>query len=306
MKTRTRRATRLIVGVACLVLVSQLKPMVAEASPYTFRSFQHNVRYTYIGAINSASQNASKKPLVISAQELCRDEYTTLRSNLISRGYTVYGFRMAPAGHTAAACHGTDGAIVMVASIGASYKLGSSEIPLRGPFPGQSSVVKNGYVCIRQAAFLYGWHVCSTHMSSSSEAAAVAQSNYMKDVAAFLNDRPIMVGGDFNRTPTQTGPNAWYSSFDEVDQTGPMPSFRGGVRGSYTYKWYRGSGTTNGVLRSCNPPDWSLSYTVCKKIDYFFSGKIRMTAGFGLAEMTYNPAATYSDHLFLWGYNQFP
>lgn len=280
MTFRLIRTMSAVLLATVALLTSHPRPVAAHS--VTFRTLQHNVRYTFTGAIRAIALGPDS-PWVITGQELCRNQYEMLKSELQGAGYAVYGFVEAQRGHAPSACNGTDGAIVMVAS------KGSVQLIARGAFNAQAAGnAQYGWVCVQGAAFLYGWNACSGHTHCCDAYISTTQAIALRDLGHFLNDRPIMIGADLNRTPTQSGPNDFYGSFDEVDANGPAPGKPGGHRGTYTFKRYE-----NGT--------W---HVPTKKIDYFFSGKLRMTAGFGVAFVPYNQVATFSDHNYIHGYNQ--
>ncbi len=73
------------------------------------------MEFYFIATIDYISEN--EPPLIVTAQELCREQYDIIRFKLASRGYEVVG----QAGVSRSTdCNGQDGAINMVASTGTS------------------------------------------------------------------------------------------------------------------------------------------------------------------------------------------
>lgn len=263
---------------AVLVIVLGLAYMVgieaqpAAAGPTLVRTFDHNVKLNRTGAINFISAN--DPPLIITAQEVCRSQYDSLKSALQSRGYTVWGLATVSSSFPCSEIGGgPDGGIIMTASLGSS-----PGPPLRGYYSAQApgDTTRRGYVCKDSSFIFLSWWACSTHITPNSASYAVQQSTSMRNIAFFINDRAVVVGGDFNRKPWQSGPADWANGFAEADST----------NNSFTYK---------------NPP-YGATY---KKIDYIFSMRLRTDAGFGVARVGCGAMQTSSDHCFIHGYMRF-
>lgn len=264
-----RSANRaLAVTLAVLLAVVAVRPSdPAAAGSSNFRTFQHNIKLIFSGAINYITVH--DPPLLITGQEFCRQGYEDMKAALEGgRGYRVVGIATVP---SSSLCSGRDGQINLVASRGTLL-----ENPLRGHFPTQASGdgSNRGYACLSSGAYLLAWWVCSTHLTSRTAAAATAQANEMRNVAFWINDRAVIVGGDFNRTPGQSGPAAWYNSFFESDQTNNSFTFNADV-------------------------------TPTKKIDYMFSIALRTDAAFGVARVGCTDLQTGSDHCFVHGTHRF-
>lgn len=264
MSGRTVIKCARVVALAALVGLAVAVPRPAVGA-VGFRTFQHNAQRTAIGALLYIAD--ADPPLIITAQELCRNEYTLLKTFLEDRGYVVYARATVGAGATG--CAGLDGQIVMAASRGSQVNL------LRGPFAHQApdDGSERSYACVSATVYLLFWWGCSAHLTPNDVLSNVAQSNNMRDIASLINDRAVIVGGDFQRRPYEAGPKDWKPSFHEADEYDDSPTFDNDV-------------------------------SVYKKIDYIFSIKLRTDAGYGQARVGCG-SATASHHCFIHGYHNF-
>jgi endonuclease/exonuclease/phosphatase family metal-dependent hydrolase len=249
------------VAVAVCALLLAL-PDGAEGGSTTFRTFQHNVEQKHWGSIKYIVEH--DPPLIVTAQELCADSVLSVRHLLEAHGYRV-------ATHTAAKgstpCGGKDGLISLVASRGTMLKA------IDQNYPAQSDPrVTRGFVCMKSQAYLLSWWACSTHITAHGADTATSQIAYLRGVAMVLNDRPVIVSGDFNRTPGQSGPVKWRESFVEVDQR------------------------YNRATYDNDPGD-----PLTKKLDYTFSMRLRTDAPTGSARVGCGPTRATSDHCFVHG-----
>ena len=235
------------------------KPAAAGSTPFSV--FQHNVLRSHYGSIKYVVEH--DPPLIVTAQELCLDGLRELEGLLEGHGYSVDYHVGYPSLRT---CDGP-GLISMVATRGV---FGDS---FWQDYPAQvERGVYRGFVCIQASAYLLSWWACSTHITAATGAAAVSQSDYLRDVAFVLNDRPVIVAGDFNRTPNQTGPAGWRQSFVEVDQRANRPTYD-------------------------NDPGDPLT----KKIDFIFSMRLRTDVAGSGPRLGCGRLQTNSDHCFLHG-----
>lgn len=62
----------------------------------------------------------------------------------------------------------------------------------------------------------------------------MAQSNHMRSVALYLNDRAVIVGGDFNRLPLKPSIPEWIQTFHEGDEQETDATHS---RGKIDYVW---------------------------------------------------------------------
>lgn len=208
MSGRTVIKCARVVALAALVGLAVAVPRPAVGA-VGFRTFQHNAQRTAIGALLYIAD--ADPPLIITAQELCRNEYTLLKTFLEDRGYVVYARATVGAGATG--CAGLDGQIVMAASRGSQVNL------LRGPFAHQApdDGSERSYACVSATVYLLFWWGCSAHLTPNDVLSNVAQSNNMRDIASLINDRAVIVGGDFQRRPYEAGPKDWKPSFHEAE-----------------------------------------------------------------------------------------
>ena len=268
---RSKIATALAAAVIWSLTAVTVQSPSADAASTIVRTFDHNVRLTSIGAIDYISRTDA--PLMITAQEVCRSQYTTLKSRLASRGYTVWGIAGVSNSGPCRSANGTtqDGAISLVASLGSS-----PGGPVRAFFGPQASgdSTRRGYVCLKSTTYLLTWRLCSTHITPNSVYYAVAQADAMRNVALYINDRAVIVGGDFSRRPYESGPAAWTNSFSEAD----------GSRNLFTY---------------------DIRNRLTKKIDYIFAIRLRTDSGYGAARVGCSIYETTSDHCFIHGYLRF-
>ncbi|MGI8939939.1 MAG: endonuclease/exonuclease/phosphatase family protein [Iamia sp.] len=255
------------IATVCSVVAPQGKPAIA--TPAVFRPFQHAIQLYNDGAIDYISNY--DPPLMITGQQFCRQAYDPTKLKLISRGYIAAGRTTV---YNSPPCGGSvDGEIVLVASKGTHV-----QPTIRQPFAHQdpNDGTLRSYVCVGATFYLRAWWTCSTHITPNSEFFATAQADEMRSVAAYLNDRPVIVGGDFNRQQGQSGPAAWYNGFHESDE------------GAANY----GKDTFDN------------DHGLYKKIDYIFSGKLRTDAAYGVARVGCGNQ-TGSDHCFIHGTHRF-
>lgn len=189
-----------IVATACLIVMTgvtmvQARPVEAATN---FRTFQHNVQLNKIGAMRYIIGH--DPPLMVTGQEFCRNDFNFMRYLLLQQGYTVYGRHGVDESNL---CGGLNGAILLVASLGTA-----GPTVLDGPFvtqaPGDETL--RTYICMSASVYLLAWWVCSTHITPTTVHAAVSQSTEMREQALGLSDRAVIVGGDFNRQPFESGP----------------------------------------------------------------------------------------------------
>ncbi|MCU1497268.1 MAG: hypothetical protein JWM47_1221, partial [Acidimicrobiales bacterium] len=189
--------------------------------------------------------------------------------------YTVWGQVTVGSSFPCGEINGAeDGGILLTATLG-SVTIG----PVRSSFTVQAPLdtTTRGYSCVRASYFLLTWWVCSTHITPKSNSAghdwAEEQADAMRNLAYYLNDRAVIVGGDFNRRPTEPGPAGWVNSFAEADSTGQVDTYNNDT-------------------------------APYKKIDYIFSIRIRTDAAYGIARVGCG-SQTASDHCFMHGYLRF-
>jgi endonuclease/exonuclease/phosphatase family metal-dependent hydrolase len=188
----------------------------------------------------------------------------SIRDDLEKHGYSV---AIHTGSHASPPCGGGDGLISLVASRGTKLQ------EFRQNYRVQSEPhVTRGFVCMKSQAYLLSWWACSTHVTAKGADTATSQIAYLRGVALVLNDRPVIVSGDFNRTPGQSGPVKWRESFVEVDQR------------------------YNRATYDNDPGD-----PLTKKLDYTFSMRLRTDAPTGSARLGCGQTQSTSDHCFLHG-----
>lgn len=271
MRNAASRALKVLV--ACLLVVTIPVALdntrMAHAGSTTFRTFQHNAAIHYTGAINHITLHES--PLVVTGQELCRSGYNNLKLLMEgNRGYRVFGIATVT---SSGLCGGQGGQINLVGSLGTwSGEVFRQHYASQAPGDGTN----RGLVCMKSSAYLLSWWLCSTHITPTSVSHAENQLAHMKNVGLFINDRAVIIGGDLQRRPWESGVSPFYSSFVESDQT----------MNSFTYD---------------NDPGDPLN----KKIDYIFSIGLRTDAAFGVARVGCGASQTGSDHCFVHGTHRF-
>jgi endonuclease/exonuclease/phosphatase family metal-dependent hydrolase len=146
------------------------------------------------------------RPEVVTLNEVCRADVTTLAAALSTKAHVVAAFRPALDQETNAPVlcrNGQQYGIGLIARAAAGPVYGGT-YPMQDPRDVEARV----WLCVRS-----GRYVCSTHLSSTSPTIALAQCRYLltRQLPALFGAHgsdPVVVGGDFNlesgRSPDAT------------------------------------------------------------------------------------------------------
>ena len=135
----------------------------------------------------------------------------------------------------------------------AASRAGTADGILGGLYPNRRSGTVNGFRCGRFNDAADSWWLCTTHLESMDAAINIDQGNYLLNYTRYwLGDRPVVVGGDFNRTPMQAPMVDWstyYAEVDEAHNTNTWPTDGPYKKVDYTFT-LRGRGDVGGAVGS--------------------------------------------------------
>jgi hypothetical protein len=159
---------------------------------------------------------ASERPMTVSTQEVCYDQFNTMHSSLSGIGYYTY---FVPTKTSAAECGGLDFGI-MVANQGSYLAIGGGQYGSQYP----SDTSRGEYrkiACLETAVYLIRILGCTTHLTAADPTYARAQANEaLAHVNSYTADDHKFFGGDFNLDPVESLYNLsdYYSYYWEADQ----------------------------------------------------------------------------------------
>ena len=204
------------VSVATAAAPTWVAPVVLPAEPApALRVLQMNLCgsgvarcYTGRSVPEAAEMIRAQAPDVVTLNEVCRDDVSTLRRTLIETrpGVVVSAFQAAWDRRTGAALacrNGGDYGIGLVARltpVPGGYATTGGTFPVQDP----RNAEERAWVCLSPAAATTGSvAVCTTHLASSSPAVARAQCGYLLGTAipavrARAGSVPVVLGGDLN------------------------------------------------------------------------------------------------------------
>lgn len=172
---------------------------------------QHNGGLVSANLVHYFVSTANPKPWVVTLQEVCSTQYTTLASQMGQLGYTAR-FATTRNFSSPASCSSYGNAM---------FLLGSSAP--NGPIPSNveelystSGSEPRKYECQRMTGLLGLYTACNTHIDFQSNVVDL-QSEELHTLMNWFypNDRRI-VGGDFN----QVSPPPWETDYRDVDPYG--------------------------------------------------------------------------------------
>ncbi len=225
--SRPKRA--IVVGVLLIVITYAGFPTPRAEAATTFQALTHNIAGFHDDEVRYIT--ASSAPLVVNVQEVCEYRYSDLVWHLGTRGYGTAAYIPR---YNSTFCWGD---VYMIHATRGDFARTEGDV-LAGSFPSSIQAAgdgaRRGYVCVRAGIYYQSWWGCSTHITPNSAYFAAAQSNHMRSIAFYLNDRAVIVGGDFNRLPDEPSMPEWYWSFHEGDE---RISERTQSRGKIDYVW---------------------------------------------------------------------
>lgn len=252
-----------VVAIGLLLAVSAYAALPtprAEAAT-TFQALTHNIRRINDDEVRYIT--AVARPLVVSVQEVCEPIYNNLAWHMGTYGYATVVYA---AQRNIVACYGD---IFVVHGTRGEFTRGSADVIIHAYPPhmqADNDPARRGFVCVRAGIYYTSWWGCSTHITPSDSYYAAAQSNHMRSTAMYLNDRAVIVGGDFNLTLFHASMPEWQRAFHEGDERQNDPTFG------------------------------------ANKIDYIWSIKYRTSAAFGDADVG---CGGRSDHCYILSTHQF-
>jgi endonuclease/exonuclease/phosphatase family metal-dependent hydrolase len=267
----------------CAAVVSLSVPPVSAASAKV-SLLQFNVcgktchlGTAVVGDIENAVTSADPQPLVLTLNEMCRSDYAKLTADLPA----YHGYFQTTLPRNCA--DGSDnGDVILVRTSSVTY-LGSWALPRPGG--GEARMV----TCLRTSVSGASRPLvaCVTHIDYHASNTAAQISAVATRAAGYAPANAVVVGGDFNSTPTSSPLNAMYSgsypgghgTFVEADSANHL---RTGGGSSSTYNQFTGCG---------GAPCPSASHPAHHKIDYLFLSDTGFS-GYSATALS----AAHSDH----------
>ena len=293
------RVSRLlaVTGLATASLLVGVVPEAHAASQIKILQFNmcgnvcNNDGMTVVTDIENSINASSPQPAFVTLEEVCGNQFSRLWGDLAP----YYGeFYVTVPG---ACAGGDDYGIAILTRTNVYSDLGSWWLPKQVGYTADESR-KVG--CIQTSTFGGSQPIiaCVTHISTNTHNQA-GQITYVANKArGYWSGHKVLVGGDFNVTPTNAYMNPMYESyyspagsgiFNEVDSSN---EYRTGGGFNTAYNEYTVCG---GNKKPCG--DASGDYQPTSKIDYVFVSDLDF---FSLtSDATY---AAHSDHAPLWGW----
>lgn len=275
-----------VLGCAAVVSLS-VTPVDAASAQVGFLQFNVcgktcHLGTAVVGDIEKGVTSSNPQPFVLTLNEMCRSDYARLTADLPA----YHGYFQTTLPRNCA--DGSDnGDVILVRTSSVTY-LGSWALPRPGG--GEARMV----TCLRSSVpgASRPLVACVTHIDYHASNTAAQISAVAARAAGYAPANAVVVGGDFNSTPTSSPMKTMYSRsyqggqgmFVEADSANHV---RTGGGSSSTYNQFTGCG---------GPPCPSASHPAHRKIDYMFlSG-----TGFSAYSATALSAA-HSDHRPLLG-----
>jgi endonuclease/exonuclease/phosphatase family metal-dependent hydrolase len=279
-------------AIACvLVTVPLFRPAPVNAASASLSFLQFNMcgnacgtQMTVVTDLENSINNHSPQPFVVTLDEVCRSQYKKLWGDLVP----YYGhFETTVAGRC---WDGSDYGIAILLRTSAFSYLGSWWLPN----PGNNEPRKMSCLQTDVPGASQPLVACVTHIDTHSANIPSQISAVASRAQSYWSGHKVLVGGDFNTTPSNSALNPMYSTsyangtgvFNEADSSNFS---RGGGGVGSTYNEYTGGCASY-------PCGWQAAYwNPTKKIDYIFLSKYDF--------ISYSADATYalhSDHTPLW------
>jgi endonuclease/exonuclease/phosphatase family metal-dependent hydrolase len=217
-----------------------------------------------VGDIENAVTSASPQPYVLTLNEMCGSDYAKLTADLSA----YHGHFTALQAHGCP--DGTDyGDAVLLRTSSFTY-LGSWALPRPGGGEARQIICLKSTVAGASRPLV----ACVTHIDYRTSNIAQQVAAVSSRAGGYAPANAVLVGGDFNSTPTSSALNMMYSAsyaggrgqFVEADSAN---SSRTGGGSSSTYNQFTGCG---------GPPCPSAAHPMQRKIDYAFLSSTAFTA----------------------------